>query len=246
MKPQLFCYTYAGGTGAFFDTIEKDLPEIHLVKPDYPGHGSRRKEPFCRDFRELADDLFACFRKEYAGGSYALFGYSMGSITAAEILRRIMADKSLPDPVCVFLAAHEPHTKTELTGYAPDELDDWVKDRTIRFRAILMVCLILRRIGASAFFRQGISFRHKMKRCRLKRLLKALLFLINPVIEEILVGHKDQAFDEVDQRIAEPVLLTEQVFYQNIRAPLADHEVQKRSPPFHLLPAQIRILFQFP
>ena len=136
MKPQLFCYTYAGGTGAFFDTIEKDLPEIHLVKPDYPGHGSRRKEPFCRDFGELADDLFACFRKEYAGGSYALFGYSMGSITAAEILRRIMADKSLPDPVCVFLAAHEPHTKTELTGYAPDEQDDWVKDRTIRFGGV--------------------------------------------------------------------------------------------------------------
>ena len=47
MKPQLFCYTCAGGTGAFFDTIEKDLPEMQLVKPDYPGHGSRRKEPFC-------------------------------------------------------------------------------------------------------------------------------------------------------------------------------------------------------
>ena len=62
MKPQLFCYTCAGGTGAFFDTIEKDLPEMQLVKPDYPGHGSRRKEPFCRNFTELADDLFARFR----------------------------------------------------------------------------------------------------------------------------------------------------------------------------------------
>ncbi len=116
MKPQLFCYTCAGGTGAFFDTIEKDLPEMQLVKPDYPGHGSRRKEPFCRNFTELADDLFARFRKEYAGGPYALFGYSMGSITAAEMLRRILADEDLPNPACVFLAAHEPHTKAELTG----------------------------------------------------------------------------------------------------------------------------------
>ena len=136
MKPQLFCYTCAGGTGAFFDTIEKDLPEMQLVKPDYPGHGSRRKEPFCRNFTELADDLFARFRKEYAGGPYALFGYSMGSITAAEMLRRILADEDLPNPACVFLAAHEPHTKAELTGYTQEELDDWVKDRTVRFGGV--------------------------------------------------------------------------------------------------------------
>ena len=136
MKPQLFCYTCAGGAGAFFDTIEKDLPEIQLVKPDYPGHGSRRKEPFCRDFGELANDLFARLRKEYAGGLYALFGYSMGSITVVEILRRILADESLPNPKNVFLAAHEPHTKAELTGFTPDELDDWVKDRTVRFGGV--------------------------------------------------------------------------------------------------------------
>jgi surfactin synthase thioesterase subunit len=136
MKPQLFCYTCAGGTGAFFDTIEKDLPEMQLVKPDYPGHGSRRKEPFCRNFTELADDLFARFRKEYAGRPYALFGYSMGSIIAAEMLRRILADEDLPNPACVFLAAHEPHGKAELAGFDPGKKDEWVKERTLRFGGI--------------------------------------------------------------------------------------------------------------
>ena len=95
-KPQLFCYTYAGGNASFFEAIEKDLPAFELVKPDYAGHGARRKEPFYRDFTELADDLFARFRAEYAGGEYALFGYSMGAITVAEVLKRILEDPELP------------------------------------------------------------------------------------------------------------------------------------------------------
>ena len=135
-KPQIFCYTYAGGNASFFETIEKDLPAFELVKPDYAGHGARRKEPFYRDFTGLADDLFARFRAEYAGGEYALFGYSMGAITVAEVLKRILEDPELPKPVRVFLAAHEPHTKAELAGYAPEEIDEWVKERTIRFGGI--------------------------------------------------------------------------------------------------------------
>ncbi len=135
-KPQIFCYTYAGGSAAFFDSIGKDLPAFELVRPDYAGHGTRRKEPFCRDFRELADDLFARFRTDYTGGKYALFGYSMGAITAAEVLKRILAEPELPKPAHVYLAAHEPHTKAELAGYSPEEIDAWVKERTIRFGGI--------------------------------------------------------------------------------------------------------------
>ena len=135
-KPQIFCYTYAGGNAAFFDGIGKDLPAFELVKPDYAGHGARRKESFYRDFTELADDLFARFRAEYTGGEYALFGYIMGAITVAEILKRILEDPELPKPTHVFLAAHEPHTKAELAGYTPEEIDEWVKERTIRFGGI--------------------------------------------------------------------------------------------------------------
>ena len=135
-KPQIFCYTYAGGSASFFDMIEKDLPAFELVKQDYAGHGARRKEPFYQDFAELAEDLFTRFRKSCAGGPYALFGYSMGSIAAAEILKRILDHPEIPAPAHVFLAAHEPHTKAELAGYQPDELEEWVKDRTIRFGGI--------------------------------------------------------------------------------------------------------------
>lgn len=135
-KPQLFCFTYAGGTAAFFDGIEKDLPEYELVKLEYAGHGTRHKEPFYRNFDELAYDMFISLKGRYSGGDYSLFGYSMGTIALAEVLQSILADSTLKNPTHVFLAAHEPHSKAELIGFTDDELDEWVKDRTIKFGAV--------------------------------------------------------------------------------------------------------------
>lgn len=130
-KPKLFCLTYAGGTAAFFDIIEKDLDGVEVVKLEYAGHGERHTEPFYKDFDQLADDIFERIRISLSG-DYALFGYSMGSISAVEVLKRILSS-DLPRPGHVFLAAHEPHTKSELLGFTTDELDEWVKQRTIRF-----------------------------------------------------------------------------------------------------------------
>ena len=134
-KPQLFCFTYAGGSASFFDTIETDLDCAELVKFEYAGHGTRYREPLYSDFDELADDLFNRFKTSYKGADYSLFGYSMGTISLVEVLKRIIASGSnLPKQV--FLAAHEPHTKSELLGFSEEELDEWVIDRTIRFGAI--------------------------------------------------------------------------------------------------------------
>lgn len=135
-KPQLFCFTYAGGNASFFDVIEKDLPECEFVKLEYAGHGTRYKEPLYKSFDELATDIFQCVCNSYAGGNYALFGYSMGTITLVEVLKKIMNDTRMSMPSHVFLAAHEPHSKTELAGFTVDKLDEWVKERTIRFGAV--------------------------------------------------------------------------------------------------------------
>lgn len=134
-KPQLFCFTYAGGNAAFFDAIEQDLHGIDVVKLEYAGHGDRRKEGFYHDFDELADDMFQKFAEKYAGHAYALFGYSMGSISVVEVFKRIV-ESGVCEPEIVFLAAHEPHTKSELLGFAADEKDDWVKTRTVNFGAV--------------------------------------------------------------------------------------------------------------
>lgn len=132
---QLFCFTYAGGTADFFNDIEKMLNEINVVKLEYAGHGKRHTEKFYESFDELADDIFELFKKMFVGGEYGLFGYSMGSITLVEVLKRIIKS-NMELPTNIFLAAHEPQTKSELLGYSSNELDAWVKDRTIRFGAV--------------------------------------------------------------------------------------------------------------
>ena len=134
IKPQLFCFTYAGGNAAFFDEIEKDLDDFNLVKLDYAGHGIRRREAYYKDFGELGDDMFQQVKQQLSE-PYALFGYSMGSITLVEVLRRIIKNQ-VALPQHVFLAAHEPHTKSELLGFSSNEMDEWVKNRTIQFGAV--------------------------------------------------------------------------------------------------------------
>ena len=135
-KPQLFCFTYAGGNASFFDVIDGDLADIDVIKPEYAGHGARRKEPFYSDFGELADDMYAQLKERWNGEDYALFGYSMGSISVVEILKRIIDRREIRPPVCVFLAAHEPISKNEYLRVPQDRLEEWAKQRTIDFGAV--------------------------------------------------------------------------------------------------------------
>ncbi len=135
-KLQLFCYTYAGGSASFFDTIEKDLTDVSLIKSEYSGHGTRHREPLYKSFDELTDDLYEKFKKDRNEEEYALFGYSMGTIALVEILKRIMNEPKMDAPKHVFLAAHEPHSKIELAGYSDERIDEWVKERTVRFGAV--------------------------------------------------------------------------------------------------------------
>lgn len=134
-KGQLFCFTYAGGTAAFFEKIEKELPELEVVKLEYSGHGARHKEPFYQDFDELAEEMFKSFKERLAEENYALFGYSMGCISLVEVLKRIISE-GISKPSSLFLAAHEPYTRTEILGFSEDELDDKVIERTVSFGAL--------------------------------------------------------------------------------------------------------------
>ncbi len=132
----MLCFSYAGGNASFFDLLEKDLPELETVKLEYSGHGTRHKEPLYQNFDELADDMFRLLKEQHYGGKYALFGYSMGTITLVEVLKRIITDSGMDKPCHVFLAAHEPHSKAELFGFTEDESDEWVRNRTIKFGAV--------------------------------------------------------------------------------------------------------------
>lgn len=135
---QLFCFTFAGGSASFFDPLEQCLgTSIEVVKLEYAGHGARHRESFCHSLSQLAEDMFEIIQKRYhMGGDYAFLGYSMGSISAVEVLKRILHSNEMPPPVHMFLAAHEPCTKSELMGYSEKDRDELVKARTIQFGGI--------------------------------------------------------------------------------------------------------------
>lgn len=134
---QLFCFTFAGGTASFYDQLEEACAgQIEFVKLEYPGHGSRHREKLCETFQELSADLYGQIKSRYSGGDYALMGYSMGSIAAIETLQQLMDMKELPNPRHVFLAAHEPKTMVNLAEYSSEELDDYVRNRTILFGGV--------------------------------------------------------------------------------------------------------------
>lgn len=134
---QLFCFTYAGGTADFFNPLEEICAgQIDFVKLEYPGHGLRRKEKLCETFQELAVDLYGQLKENYAGGDYALLGYSMGSIAVLETLRYLLEKAELACPQYVFLAAHKPKTMVAVDGYRSQDLNEYIKSRTILFGGI--------------------------------------------------------------------------------------------------------------
>ena len=136
-KTQLFCFTYAGGTASFFDNVENCLRDyMEVVKLEYSGHGKRFNEPKYKNFDELADDMYNIICKCYNNGNYALFGYSMGTISVIEVLKRIIREKTIPLPNNIFIAAHAPYTKGGIKGFSEEEIDRFVKERTIQFGGI--------------------------------------------------------------------------------------------------------------
>lgn len=134
---QLFCFTFAGGTAAFFDRPEEALaPQIEVVKLEYPGHGTRRRVKPLDTFQELSADLYGQILEEYSGGEYALFGYSMGCVAALEVLRRLIEKGELPAPKYIFLASHQPRLVVDLRDCSSENIDDAVKARTVRFGGV--------------------------------------------------------------------------------------------------------------
>lgn len=135
-KNQLFCFTYAGGNATFFNDISDDLPEYEVIPFEYSGHGKRYKEPFYSSFSELAEELYSQLKQTYSGGEYALFGYSMGTISLIEVLKRILANNEIASPKHVFLAAHEPLTRIDFYNADPEKTDLHIKNRTIAFGTV--------------------------------------------------------------------------------------------------------------
>lgn len=132
---QLFCLTFAGGSGSFFNGLEAYIgPEIELVKLEYAGHIGRHREPFYRDFGELTADMYGQIKARVRPDEpYALLGYSMGTLAAVELTKTFLERGEVSPPHHVFLASHGPCPILDRAKFSVSATDETVKEWTVRF-----------------------------------------------------------------------------------------------------------------
>ncbi|MFF2886820.1 thioesterase II family protein [Paenibacillus sp. NPDC057967] len=115
MMVTLICLPYAGGSAQVYKRWTGKLhPSVRLVPVELSGRGSRMGQPFYRNVAEAVQDVLPLVREAaLGGGSYALFGHSMGSLLAYELLHALR-EENRPLPVAAFLSGRgAPHCEHE-------------------------------------------------------------------------------------------------------------------------------------
>lgn len=100
----LFMIPHAGGSAKTYCSFKRNLPDtIRIVPMEVAGRTSRAEDPFCTSIQECAADLLKRHKDDIANEKYALFGHSMGTMIAAELVSQIK-EQGLPEPEHVFLS----------------------------------------------------------------------------------------------------------------------------------------------
>ena len=87
---QLFIFPYAGGSVASFKRLSDLIDDrVDVVTIEYPGRGTRAKEPLSASIWSLLNDSieYCCERRDETI-PYAVMGYSMGSVLAYETIAK--------------------------------------------------------------------------------------------------------------------------------------------------------------
>jgi len=94
----LICFPYAGGSPTTYNSWVNFLPSnVELTIVQMPGRGARMFEPAHADMNKVIKELLTVIPK-YLNKPYVLFGHSLGSRIAFELMSQLNALK-LPLPV---------------------------------------------------------------------------------------------------------------------------------------------------
>lgn len=107
-KIKLFCLPYAGGSASVYYKFKRYMTDgIELCPVELAGRGSRISQPCYDTLEQAADDVYGIIKNKIEDAQYAIFGHSLGSILAFEVIRRLKAngDKA---PVHAFLSGSRP------------------------------------------------------------------------------------------------------------------------------------------
>lgn len=122
----LYCFTYAGGAASYYRPWAARLPSaVALCAIQQPGRQDLfRLSPFA-DMTALADATAQAVADHLGGRRYALFGHSMGALTAFETaLRMRRFGMAAPDVLGVSACAapHLRHGRLDVRGLSDEQL----------------------------------------------------------------------------------------------------------------------------
>ncbi|MBP3310088.1 MAG: thioesterase [Ruminococcus sp.] len=100
----LFFLPHAGGSAKSYCSFKRFLPaSLKVIPMEIAGRSTRSSEPLYNDVSDCCSDLLECHRKSMESEEYAIFGHSMGTLLACELVRQAR-EKGIPEPKHVFLS----------------------------------------------------------------------------------------------------------------------------------------------
>ena len=118
---RLFCLPYAGGDAWIFRNWQNLIRKGILVCPLHlPGRGKRIREPAFNRVYEFVRAITASL-SGYFSSPFAIFGHSLGSVLAYEIVRHLAAAGG-PQPVHLFLSGQPVPTQGKQSTLPPTYL----------------------------------------------------------------------------------------------------------------------------
>lgn len=122
-KIKLFCIPHAGGSAMIYYKWNKLLrSNFDLYPVELAGRGKRINVPFYDSFQDAVDDIFYLIRHNLKD-DYAIFGHSLGSWIALELVYKIL-EQGYKEPVHLFFSGNRaPHIfrKEKVLHTLPDE-----------------------------------------------------------------------------------------------------------------------------
>ncbi len=125
MNTKLILFPFAGGNSYSFKEFTKELSrnmtiQCHCI--EYPGRGTRIKEPLLTSLEDFVEDVLFKYKHLFQG-NFHFFGYSMGAIIARLVIDKLI-ENELPSPINFFAAAcpslRYMHTSRENIAHLPE------------------------------------------------------------------------------------------------------------------------------
>jgi surfactin synthase thioesterase subunit len=102
-KIDLVCLPFAGGSKYSYRSYEeKASPFLNIISLEYPGRGTRIREPLITEVAGLVEDAYQQIKGNVGQRDYAIYGHSLGGLVGWLLTRKIIANDHTP-PLHVFI-----------------------------------------------------------------------------------------------------------------------------------------------